>query len=47
MPTNDQKLYQLISSSTIQTVEGVIAVLRGLDSSFEKAEWTDIIGLQG
>jgi hypothetical protein len=31
MPTNDEKLFQLISSAPVQTIGHVITVLRGLD----------------
>lgn len=49
MPTNDQKLYQLISASTIDTIEDVIAALRGLDSELandDGLKWFNLLYLK-
>jgi len=49
MPTNDQKLYQLISASTFHTIEDVIAALRGLDSELSNDDglkWFNLLYLK-
>ena len=49
MPTNDQKLFQLISSSPVQTIGDVVAVLRGLDRELANGDglkWFNLLYLK-
>ncbi len=49
MPIDDQDLAQLIRSSTIETVDDVIAVLRGLDSELandDGLKWFNLLYLK-
>ncbi len=49
MPIDDQDLYQLIRSSTIETIDDVITVLRGLDSELANdngLKWFNLLYLK-
>ena len=49
MATNDQKLFQLISSTSVQTIDDVITVLRGFDDELandDGLKWFNLLYLK-